>query len=50
MIYSGNEEVSKLFRKLKTMIDMRQTAYFIDDGDFIDILHEDDLKKLAYNT
>ena len=48
MIYSGNEEVSKLFIKLKTMIDMRQTAYFIDDGDFIDILHEDDLKKLAY--
>lgn len=48
LIYSGNEEVSKLFRKLKTMIDMKQTAYFIDDGDFIDILHEDDLKKLSY--
>lgn len=30
------------------MIDMRQIAYFIDDGDFIDILHEDDLKKLAH--
>lgn len=48
MIYSGNEEVSKLFRKLKTMIDMRQTSYFIDNGDFIDVLGELELKERAF--
>lgn len=48
MVYSGNEEVSKLFRKLKTMIDMKQTAYFIDDDDFIDVLGELELKELAH--
>lgn len=48
MVYSGNEEVSKLFRKLKTMIDMKQTAYFIDDDDFIDVLGERELKELAH--
>lgn len=48
MIYSGNEEVSKLFRRLKTKIDMGQTSYFIDDGDFIDVLGELELKELSY--
>lgn len=48
MVYSSNEEISKLFRELKTMIDMGQTAYFIDDGDFIDVLCELELKELAY--
>lgn len=48
MIYSGNEEVSKLFRRLKTKIDMGQTSYFIDNGDFIDVLGELELKELAF--
>lgn len=48
MVYSGNEEVSKLFRRLKTKIDMGQTSYFIDNGDFIDILGERELKELAH--
>lgn len=50
MIYSGNGEVSKLFRRLKTKIDMGQTSYFIDDGDFIDVLGELELKELAYKS
>lgn len=48
MVYSGNEEVSKLFRRLKTKIDMGQTSYFIDNGDFIDVLGELELKELAF--
>lgn len=48
MIYSGNEEISKLFRRLKTKIDIGQTSYFIDDGDFIDVLGELELKEPAF--
>ena len=47
MVVSSNKKIPELFKRLQTRMRMRLNTYFVNNGDFINVLSEDELIELA---